>query len=358
MLKLIFARMDFSKEIAVWYRANKRELPWRNVRDPYLIWLSEIILQQTRVEQGLPYYLRFTEKYPTVSHLAKAKEGEVMKLWQGLGYYSRARNLHATAKHIAFELNGKFPATHREILGLKGVGAYTAAAIASFAYGEAQAVVDGNVYRLLSRYFGVKTPIDSGKGKKQFLELAASLLDRNDPGTHNQAIMEFGARQCVPKNPACGVCPLGNSCFAKAKNKVNALPVKEKKTKTSERHFHYFLLRHRGHVWINHRSGKDIWKGLYDLPLIESAKAEKTEKIFASKLFRGIIGNKKFTVKNVSPVFRHVLSHQNIYATFVEIEVSAAVPGKNLLRIKENSLHKYAVPRLIDRYLESRKRYG
>src|ERR1051325_11203457 len=284
-LKPIFAGMDFSAGIAAWYKANKRDLPWRNVRDPYLIWLSEIILQQTRVEQGLPYYFRFAEKYPTVHHLAKAKEAEVMKLWQGLGYYSRARNLHAAAKHIAFELNGKFPATFHEVLRLKGVGTYTAAAIASFAYGEAQAVVDGNVYRLLSRYFGIKAPIDSTKGKKQFLELASSLLDRKDPGTHNQAIMEFGARQCVPKNPSCGTCPLGNSCFARAKKKVNMLPVKEKKTKISERHFHYFLVRHRGYVWINHRSGKDIWKGLYDLPLIESAKAVRTEKIFSSKPF-------------------------------------------------------------------------
>lgn len=342
----------FSGKIINWYQKNKRDLPWRKTRNPYLVWLSEIILQQTRVDQGMPYYLAFAKKYPTVKHLAKADEKEVMKLWQGLGYYSRARNLHFTAKYITTELNGKFPETYEEILKLKGVGQYTASAISSFVFDEAQAVVDGNVFRVLARYFGIKTPIDSSQGKKEFYELANELLDKKDPGTFNQAIMEFGAMQCIPKNPDCSKCPLNDSCFALSKKKVDEFPVKDKKTKVRDRHFNYLVIRHQSSVLLNHRKGKDIWNGLYDFPLIESAKAMKTEKLFSSKEFKTLLGKNKFNIRTISPIFKHVLSHQNIFAKFIELETKTVLKNKKFISAKEKDLRKYAVPRLLEKYFE------
>jgi A/G-specific adenine glycosylase len=228
--------MNFSKTIIRWYNKNKRDLPWRHTKDPYKIWLSEIILQQTRVQQGLPYYETFVKKFPTVHHLAKANEDVVMKTWQGLGYYSRARNLHYSAKFISKNLKGKFPNNFEEIKKLKGIGDYTAGAIASFAFNKPYPVVDGNVFRVLSRYFGIKTPIDSAKGKNEFVEKATLLLDKKNPGTFNQAIMEFGAMKCVPQNPDCGKCPLKNGCEALANDTVSALPFKSKKNKIRTRY--------------------------------------------------------------------------------------------------------------------------
>lgn len=345
---------DLSGKLLHWYHKNKRDLPWRNTRNPYLVWLSEIILQQTRVDQGLPYYLRFAENYPTVIHLARADEKEVMKLWQGLGYYSRARNLHAAAKYIANELKGVFPKNYNEILKLKGVGPYTAGAISSFAFGEAQPVVDGNVYRVLARYFGIKTPIDSPKGQKEFLSLAKEVLDKKDPGTHNQAIMEFGARQCVPQNPDCAHCPLNDSCFAFAKKKVKLLPLKAGKTKVRDRHFYYLVIRNKKKVLLHHRKGKDIWHGLFDFPLIEMDKRISAEKIIAGKELKQFTGKNAFVVRTVSPVMKHVLSHQHIYATFIEIETKSAVKDKRFIPVNEKDLEQYAIPRLIDRYLRSK----
>lgn len=336
-----------------WYHRHKRDLPWRATSDPYYIWLSEIILQQTRVDQGLAYYHRFVTNFPTVASLAKADEEEVLKLWQGLGYYSRARNLHASAKYIYKELKGRFPETYREIIGLKGVGAYTAAAIASFAFGEPKAAVDGNVYRVLSRVFGIKTPIDSAKGKKQFQELADKLIDAERPGDFNQAIMELGATLCKPVKPACDTCPLEAMCYAREKKAVGRLPVKEKKTKTRDRYFNYLVLHHRGALILRKRTGKDIWKNLYDFPLIESTAELEFGKLSRDKGWKGLLGRTRYQLGRVSALHKHVLSHQRIFARFWEIELKAPLikPGPGSIWVKRKDVGQYAVPRLVDRYL-------
>jgi A/G-specific adenine glycosylase len=348
----------FSPTIISWYQLNKRDLPWRNTSDPYLIWLSEIILQQTRVDQGMAYYLKFASKFPTIKHLAKADNEKVMKLWQGLGYYSRARNLHASAKMVATDHKGKFPEEYSEIRKLKGVGEYTSAAIASFAFNKPYAVVDGNVYRVLSRIFGIEIPVDSTQGKKDFQELATELLDKRNPGIHNQAIMEFGALQCKPVNPDCSVCPLMNSCYAFAKKKIAELPVKEKKTKVRNRYFNYIILTNNGTTIINKRTAKDIWTGLYDFPIIET-KMELTEsKILSSEEWKRIFGKHKYSVRSVSANYKHVLSHQHIFARFWEVECNVELKKINSVSsivIKQKDLAKYAVPRLIEIYLEKRK---
>ncbi|HYG16163.1 MAG TPA: A/G-specific adenine glycosylase, partial [Bacteroidia bacterium] len=264
--------MSFNKIIESWYALNKRDLPWRNTRDPYKIWLSEVILQQTRVNQGMPYYHKFIEKYPDIAAMAGAHEDEVLKLWQGLGYYSRARNMHQAAKMITYELNGKFPITYTDILKLKGVGSYTAAAIASIAGNEPVAVVDGNVYRVLARYFGIDTPIDSTEGRKTFLKLANELINTENPATYNQAVMEFGALQCKPQNPDCGVCPLKISCIALKQKRVDALPVKSKKTAVKARYFNYLFFEKPGFAHLQKRGQTDIWANLYEFPLAETEK--------------------------------------------------------------------------------------
>lgn len=347
----------FSEKITSWYDQNKRDLPWRNTKDAYLIWLSEIILQQTRVDQGMAYYHKFADAFPTVKHLAKADNDKVMKLWQGLGYYSRARNLHATAKIIAAQYKGQFPDQYEDILALKGVGEYTAAAIASIAYNKVHAVVDGNVYRVLSRVFGIGTPIDSSRGKKEFYKLANTLIDKKDPARFNQAVMELGALQCKPANPDCSVCPMNFMCFAFAKNKVEFLPVKEKKTKVRNRYFNYIILNHKGTIAINKRSAKDIWINLYDFPLIETDKEMKEEKFLASGDWKKLMGKTRYSVRSVSPYYKHILSHQKIMARFIEIDCSRSfeklIP-KTAIVIKEKDLQKYAVPRLIENYLGKR----
>ena len=263
----------FTTHLLQWASQHERHLPWKESKNPYYIWLSEIILQQTRVEQGLPYYLKFVEHYPTVFDLANATEDEVLKDWEGLGYYSRARNLHAAAKYIATELDGHFPDTYDSILKLKGVGPYTAAAIASFAFQLPYAVVDGNVYRVLSRFFGMDTPIDSTIGKKQFANLAQQLLDPTKPDVYNQAIMDFGATWCTPKQAKCNKCPLSEQCAAFQTNRVEKYPIKQKKLKKRTRYFHYLIFNYSGQTWIEKRAGKDIWQGLYQFPLIELPKS-------------------------------------------------------------------------------------
>ena len=268
---------NFSEILINWYREHKRELPWRESSDPYLIWISEIILQQTRVVQGYDYFIRFIKRFPDVTSLAEADEDEVMKFWQGLGYYSRARNLHAAAR----SMNGVFPKTYPEVLALKGVGEYTAAAICSFAYNMPYAVVDGNVYRVLSRYLGIETPIDSTEGKKLFASLAGEFLDKSRPAVYNQAIMDFGAIQCTPQNPACLFCPLAGSCMALSKSMVAQLPVKQHKTKTTERFLNYIYVRAGACTFINKRTGNDIWKNLFELPLIETASSVTEEELLA-----------------------------------------------------------------------------
>ena len=347
--------MTFSEQIIVWYQQHKREMPWRGIRDPYRIWLSEIILQQTRVEQGLPYYEKFVKSFPTVKHLATAPADKVMKLWQGLGYYSRARNLHATAKEIVKTHKGKFPDEHADIIKLKGIGEYTASAILSFAFEKSYPVVDGNVYRLLSRYFGVDTPIDSGKAKKEFYVLAQSLIDGHPPGIFNQAIMEFGSVQCKPANPDCMHCPLHESCFAFRNKIVQDLPVKAKAAKARNRYFHYLVIRQNGKLFLNKRTAKDIWKNLYDFPLIETAKRTTAKKLMLAKEWKGYFKGVKMKTGRVSSDHKHLLSHQTIHARFYEIELKRGevLKDKGIIAVSSKQLKRYAVPKLIERYLES-----
>lgn len=324
-------------------------MPWKGIKNPYLIWLSEIVLQQTRVKQGLPYFLKFREKYPTVHHLAKANEHEVLRLWQGLGYYSRARNLHATAKFVSENLNGIFPKNFAELRKLKGVGDYTAAAIASFAFGERKAVVDGNVIRVLSRVFGIKTPFDTTDGKKQFAKLANELIDGKNPATYNQAIMDFGSLVCIPKNPKCSECPFKKICVAKNKNLIEQLPYKERKTEIKERHFNYLLIRSGKEIFIQQRTANNIWKNLYELPLIETQKPLRKNLHQAISKFIGIENFEIAKTKNVS----QSLSHRKIHFQFVEISLEKnhkfQIPNSKLIPTK--NLPSLAFPRTIHLFL-------
>ena len=341
--------MIFSNKLISWYLQNKRDLPWRKTKNPYFVWLSEIMLQQTRVAQGMSYYLKFTETFPTVFDLAKADESTVLKMWQGLGYYSRARNLHATAKHIAFELDGKFPSTYKEIVKLKGIGDYTASAIASICFNEPTAVVDGNVYRVLSRYFGIETPINSSAGNKEFKELAQTLIDTSKPGTFNQAIMDFGAIQCKPKNPICLFCPFSESCVALQKNKIDTLPVKDKKTKVRDRYFNYLVVKTDDNKTIfQERKGRGIWQGLYEFPKIESTSNINKKELISSKEFVELFPEKTTISLFNKEEIVHKLSHQHLHTQFwiVETEIH------NKATISWSSVKKYPVPVLIANFLE------
>ena len=312
---------NFGEILIKWYQDNKRDLPWRRTKNPYLIWISEIILQQTRVAQGYDYYQRFVKRFPDVFSLAAADEDEVMKYWQGLGYYSRARNLHAAARSMAGA--GGFPKTYKEVLALKGVGEYTAAAICSFAYGMPYAVVDGNVYRVLSRWLGIETPIDSAEGKRIFAEVAAELLDKAQPGIYNQAIMDFGALQCTPASPNCMFCPFVDTCVARQKGVVDTLPVKQHKTKTTNRYFNYIYVRAGAYTFINKRTGNDIWKNLFELPLIETPTALSEEEFLALPEFRAFFASGEVpVVRSVCREVKHVLSHRVIYANLYEVTLS------------------------------------
>ncbi|MDH6310856.1 A/G-specific adenine glycosylase [Dysgonomonas sp. PFB1-18] len=335
-----------------WYNENKRDLPWRKTSDPYIIWISEVILQQTRVDQGYDYFNRFVEKFPTVALLAKAGESEVLKLWQGLGYYSRARNLHAAAKMIVDNFDGKFPRDYKDILSLKGVGEYTAAAIASFAFNEPYAVVDGNVYRVLSRIFAMDEPIDSGRGKKAFAELAQSLLDESKPGLHNQAIMEFGALQCVPVSPDCENCPALSICIANDRGQVSVYPVKEGKQKTKNRYFSYFDIHCGDNVFLHKRTAKDIWQNLYELPLVETKEELFTENIGQNNDAKALLATaENVRIKYVTQV-KHVLSHQVIYATFYKVIVDRILLTDGYIKVKKEDVDRYPVSRLVHKYLE------
>ncbi len=335
---------DFDLLITDWYRQNKRDLPWRNTNDPYKIWLSEIIMQQTRVEQGLSYYIKFINAYPSVFELANASEQDVLNHWQGLGYYSRARNLHFTAKTIATEKKGIFPKTYKELLELKGIGTYSAAAIASFSYKEPVAVVDGNVYRVLSRVFDLSIPIDSSQGKKYFFELAQNLITLKEPDVFNQAIMEFGALQCTPTNPNCNSCPLSINCLSLAEGTIKLRPVKSKKTKVTDRYFHFMVFNSNGNTYLEKRLQKDIWLNLYQFPLVESndnAEISNWEKYTLSKPIK------------VSSEIKHILSHQRIHAKFYHFSEEPLTVDSNWKKIKLSEIQDYPLPRLIDRYLEN-----
>jgi len=345
-----------------WYPLNKRDLPWRNTSNPYIIWLSEIILQQTRVAQGLPYFERYLETYPTLEDLAVAPSEEVMRLWQGLGYYSRARNLHDCAKDLHYNNGGNFPENYAELLKLKGVGSYTAAAIASFAFEEPVAVVDGNVFRVLSRYFGIATDITSTRGKKEFEQLANRIIPQERPGEFNQAIMEFGALQCVPKNPDCENCPLKISCFAYHKSMVGELPVKAKKLKIRERYFQYYHIVCGEYTVVKKRAEGDIWQGLYDFPLEEGEEFLKNNSNLPQFL-NHILNFGTIDVIIDEHIYKHILTHQRIFANFVKFVVDEKsrfglerwVSCNNFQLVDLADLENLAKPRLILKYLNEEK---
>lgn len=320
---------NFSQNITKWYRENKRDLPWRNTTNPFKIWLSEIMLQQTRVEQGLNYYIKFTERFHTVKDLAEASEDEVLSMWQGLGYYSRGRNLRKAAIQVMEEFEGRFPTNFKELKKLKGVGDYSAAAIASFSSNEKIAVVDGNVFRVLSRIFGIETPIDTGAGKKEFSVLANDLISSKNPAEHNQAIMEFGALNCTPKKPKCAGCIFEENCEAYNLNKVAELPLKSKKVKRKSRYFDFYLIQKNDSILLEKRSDKGIWANMYQLPLIERHKSsEEPNPIYQTK---------------------HVLTHQDLHCSFYEIDQFS---DQNRIWIKLSDLSNYALPVVIDNFLK------
>lgn len=308
----------FSSTIISWYKENARDLPWRQTQDPYVIWLSEIILQQTRIAQGLPYFHRLLECFPTVQDLANAEEELLFRNWQGLGYYSRARNLHKTAKYITEELGGIFPQKYQDLIQLKGVGPYTAAAIASFAYNEPKPVVDGNVYRILARYFAIDTDISQASARKVFTDLADELIPHNQPAEFNQAIMEFGSLQCAPV-PLCETCPLQKGCQAFALKKVKDFPVKLKKIKQRDRFFNYFIIEKEGQVLVRKRTEKDIWQGLFEFYLVESDKKTTFEELMEEDDFLSMIGKASTPLK--SPAL-HILSHQKIHSQAWHVQLS------------------------------------
>lgn len=345
----------FTKQLMHWHNVdNKRSMPWKEEKDPYKIWLSEIILQQTRTEQGLPYYNRFVQHYPTIADLAQANDEEVFRLWQGLGYYNRCRNMLATARYIHEDCDDIFPNTYTDILQLKGVGPYTAAAIASFAYNLPHAVVDGNVYRLLSRYFGIETPIDSTDGKHQFKNLADDLLDVTNSAAYNQAIMDFGATVCKPAAPNCDSCPFQKKCFAYQKGLITDLPIKSKKLKLQTRHFHYLVLQYNNSIWIRKRTEKDIWQNLHEPYLVETEKTLSIKKLLQQNNVKklniqeqDILGSYSFTQR---------LTHRIIQSHFFIVTINKK--PKNLPKdgfwVTVNDLSKYAFPKSIISFLEKK----
>jgi A/G-specific adenine glycosylase len=342
-----------SRLLFEWYELNKRILPWRSINDPYRIWISEIILQQTRVIQGLKYYSRFIGRFPNVKLLAEADEQEVLKYWQGLGYYSRARNLHKAAQTIMREYEGVFPADYASILKLSGIGEYTAAAIVSFAWNMSYPAVDGNVFRFLSRLFAVSEPVDTTKGKRYFMKLAESLMDKSNAGLFNQAIMEFGALQCIPSAPDCSVCPFESFCLAQANLSVAKYPVKQNKLKTKDVYLYYFYIHDADCLYINRRKEKGIWQNLYEFPLIESEIALDFEHLLRTASFKEWFGNEnphrfKLTVKDR----KHVLSHRILYASFYEVffdkESEITLP---FMKIKVKDIDQYPVHRLMQYYI-------
>lgn len=331
------------KAVLTWYEHNKRELPWRGTKDPYRIWISEIILQQTRVAQGYDYYLRFIRRFPDVFSLAATSEDEVLHLWQGLGYYSRARNLHTAAQQVA--RTGKFPDTYTEVRKLKGIGDYTAAAICSIAYGQPHAVVDGNVYRVLARYFGIDVPIDTTDGKKVFTQMASQMMDLDRPGTYNQAIMDFGAIQCTPASPLCGNCPLASGCHARQYGSQAAYPVKSKKTKITERYLVYLYLKHGEHIYLHRRGKGDIWQGLYEPFILEYDHAPEDTEIWQHPSLSSIIP--RSTIRPVLKGLKHQLTHRRLVADCYIVQLHEPVNTDGYFRIKETDRPQYAVPRLI-----------
>ncbi len=343
---------SFARIVLIWYEKHKRELPWRETIDPYSIWLSEIILQQTRIDQGMAYYLKFIDSYPTIHDFAVASEDEILKMWQGLGYYSRARNMHSTANTIVREHQGQFPADYVSLLQLKGVGEYTAAAIASIAYNLPYATVDGNVFRVLSRVYGISTPIDTGIGKKEFTKRANELLDDSQPGQFNQALMEFGAIQCKPKNPDCGNCPFSQHCIAWKNGTIDLLPVKRGKTKIRKRYFNYLVIEHRQYTYLTKRTESDIWKNLYEFPLAETI--DKSDIATTLKHFQPFFSPETgIQIKKESHWQKQVLTHQHIFYRFIYLKIDGKINiPSSLIKVNKKDIFNFAVPKPIEKELE------
>ncbi len=348
--------MNVSQCVGKWYDLNKRELPWREKKNPYTIWISEVILQQTRIKQGLNYYYKFKKRFPTVFDLAQAPIEDVLKIWQGLGYYSRARNMHKTARIIVDRFNGEFPSELSLLKQLPGIGDYSAAAIASLAFNIPVAAIDGNVYRLLARYYGISSCIDTARGKKEFFEAASEILDTNNPGRFNQSMIELGALVCFPKNPICNECPVNDSCYALKNNKISDLPKKKKKARQIHRYFYYLAILQNNCLFLKQRTEKDIWAFLYDFPLIETSKKTNIEELVNESDWKILFKRNKVSITNISSEYNHVLSHQIIHAWFIEVNVNAIFSSDNLYSVGFNEIENYPVPRLIEKFLNTKIR--
>ena len=342
--------MRFSRIVLYWYITNQRDFPWRKSKCAYRVWLSEIILQQTKTSQGLSYYNKIIKTFPTIKELAEASEEQILKLWQGLGYYSRARNLHFTAKYIQYNLNGVFPNDYNSLLKLKGIGPYTAAAISSICFNEKRAAVDGNVYRILARVFNIDTAINSSKGIKTFQELANSLISDRNPGDYNQSMMDIGATICTPKNPKCNQCPLNSICHAHDNNTFDNLPVKIKKTKIKHRNFNYLCIEYNGNFLMKKRTQKDIWKNLYDFPLIEGDRIPQENDIDYKKLLNSILENEIIAEKTKH--YKHQLSHQKLNITIKYIKTKKLYNDNDFLKVNRRQVKELPFPKPIERFFE------
>ncbi|PSL49089.1 A/G-specific DNA-adenine glycosylase [Chitinophaga niastensis] len=351
---MISSRHFFTETLLEWNReTNTRNMPWKGEKNPYRIWLSEIILQQTRVEQGWPYYERFIKNYPTVKKLAAAPEEEVFRLWQGLGYYARCKNMLAAAREITNAYNGTFPNQYDQIKALKGIGPYTAAAIASFAFNLPHAVLDGNVFRVLSRYFGIETPIDTTAGKKQFEELAGALLLKDQAAAYNQSIMDFGAVVCKPQQPVCSDCPLNKKCVAYHQQLVALLPIKSKKLQIKKRYFNYLLVEHKEDIYIRKRTENDIWQNLHEFILIETPAPVDITLLQTTDAFKNIFQKTAFNIERVSAQFKQQLTHQTIHSQFITISLQKPLTQKEYMLVPRKTLNNYAFPKTITTFLES-----
>lgn len=343
--------VEYRNVLTAWYKQTKRELPWRGSRDPYKIWVSEVILQQTRVQQGLEYYHNFLRLFPDIKSLALAPEEEVLKVWQGLGYYSRARNMHHAAKTILSEHGGKFPNDYKSIKKLKGIGDYTAAAIASIAFNLPYAVVDGNVFRVLSRLFGIETPIDTTSGKKEFYKLAQMMLDTVHPGEFNQALMEFGAIQCLQVQPLCGECPLSGKCYAFTNNSIGSFPVKSKLVKQKERYLNYLYLFHEEKIVLEKRGDKDIWRNMFQFPMIETNAPVLPEEVIGSNAWNSILSGLTYTIETIHAEKIHLLTHQRLHIRFFSIHLNKMIQPGQLIAVDREDITRYPVPKPIENFL-------
>ncbi|WP_462280290.1 A/G-specific adenine glycosylase [Salinivirga cyanobacteriivorans] len=346
---------NITRLLLVWYKQNKRSLPWRLTDDPYKIWLSEIILQQTRVDQGMSYYYKFIDQYPLIYDLASASQDDILKLWQGLGYYTRARNLHKAAKLIVDERQGQFPDNYKDLLKVPGIGPYTAAAIASIAFNESIPAIDGNVKRVVSRLFAIHEPVDYPKTIKAINEIANDLIDPNEPGEFNQAMMELGAKICIPGNPKCNECPVSSHCEALLKNIQTEVPLKKRKVKKRTRRFYYFVLIKDNFTNLQQRGPNDIWEGLYEFPMIEHSEDISGNEILALAYKKFGLDINMVKEVRIMPEEKHILTHQTIFATFISLMLSEE-PRKLSLNINKSTLHKYPVSRLTEIYLNKDKK--